>query len=202
MVNIINLKLINIGNNPSIRLYQEQNGSANIKQEFTMSSFVHARFLTGHAGVARIESAFAAARKIRQNFDGTQGVSALLLVAVVSALAVVADQMIDTWADGHLLVIWVALWTVGFAAVALFAGTARSLTASIVRSANAWSVRRAQAQSDARFWNVAQNDPRVMSDLMMAMSREESSIEVAPAAKVEGAMEYGRSAQRTFPAYY
>jgi hypothetical protein len=45
----------------------------------------------------------------------------MLLAAMVSALIVVADQLIDSWADGDLLAAWVVLWVVGFAAVALLA---------------------------------------------------------------------------------
>ena len=38
----------------------------------------------------------------------------MLLAAVLAALLVVADQLIETWANGHLLLVWVALWTVAF----------------------------------------------------------------------------------------
>ena len=58
-------------------------------------------------------------------YDAAKGLSAMLLAAMVSALVVVADQLIDTWADGHLLAAWVALWAVGFGALAIFGGAAR-----------------------------------------------------------------------------
>ena len=44
-----------------------------------------------------------------------RGLATMLLAAVVAALVVVADRVIDNWADGHLLLAWVMLWVVVFA---------------------------------------------------------------------------------------
>ena len=104
-----------------------------------MTSFVHVDYPTQHAGVTRIESAVAAAGRIRQGFNGTRSLAAMLLAAMVAALVVVADQLVDTWADGHLLAAWVVLWVVGFAATALFADTARHLARRTVTGLDAWS---------------------------------------------------------------
>jgi hypothetical protein len=97
----------------------------------------------------------------------------MLLAAMVSALLVVADQLMNTWADGHLMVAWVALWLVGFAALAVFAGAARKLAVTVVRWLDAWSVRVAKARADERLWAIAKSDPRVMADLTAAMARSE-----------------------------
>ena len=113
------------------------------------------------------------AKPMRQGFDSTKGLSAMLLAAMVSALVVVADQLIDTWADGHLMVAWIALWVVGFAAIAIFAGAARKLAISAVSALDAWSHRIAKKRADARLWVIAESDPRVMADLNAAMSRGE-----------------------------
>ncbi len=59
-----------------------------------------------------------------RRLDGSRGLAMMLLAAAVAALVVLADQMIGTWADGHLFLGWVALWVVIFAGSALFAGTA------------------------------------------------------------------------------
>ena len=138
-----------------------------------MTSYLHPSFPAQHSGVARIEAAMGTARVIRQRFDSTKGLSVMLLAAMVSALVVVADQLIDTWADGHLLAAWVALWLIGFAALALFAAPARSLAASAVGALNAWSESVAIARADARLWKIAQADPRVMADLNAAIARSE-----------------------------
>jgi len=114
-----------------------------------------------------------AVKKERRGFDSAKGLSAMLLAAMVSALIVVADQLMNSWADGHLLAAWVALWIVGFAALAVFAGAARRLASTTVIALDAWSKRLAAARSDERLWAVAQADPRVMAELIAARMRNE-----------------------------
>lgn len=138
-----------------------------------MTSFVQANFPTQHPGVVRMESAAAALGDMRRGFNSTAGLSAMLLAAMVSALVVVADQLIETWADGHLLAAWVALWLVGFAALAVFAGAARQLAVTLVSTLDAWSQRVAKARADERLWAMAKSDPRVMADLSAAMARSQ-----------------------------
>jgi hypothetical protein len=132
-----------------------------------MASFIQPSYSARHARSG------SAAGAMRRGFDSTKGLSAMLLAAMASALVVVADQLMSTWADGHLMVAWVALWLVGFAALALFAGAARKLAVTVVSALDAWSVRVAQARAEKRLWAIAKTDPRVMSDLTMAMSRSE-----------------------------
>lgn len=136
-----------------------------------MTRFIQPSFPTEHPGVVRIESAAKALGDMRRNFSSTKGLSAMLLAAMVAALVVVADQLIDTWADGHLLAAWVALWVVGFAAVAVFAGSARQLARTVVSALDAWSERIAKRRADERLWAIAQTDPRVMADLTAAITR-------------------------------
>lgn len=139
-----------------------------------MTSFIQPSFPSQHTGVVRIESALATVRAMRQGFDSTRGLSVMLLAAMVSALVVVADQLIDTWADGHLLAAWVALWLIGFAALAMFSAPARRVAVTVVSALNAWSERLARARADERLWALAKADPRVMADLDAARSRSES----------------------------
>ena len=118
---------------------------------------------------ARSISAIAAKR----GYDSATGLSAMLLAAMVSALVVVADQLIGTWADGHLMVAWIALWVVGFATLAIFGGAARKLALTALSALDAWSERVAQDRADKRLWLIAQSDARVMADLKAAMARGE-----------------------------
>ncbi len=138
-----------------------------------MTSFIQPNYPAQHLGVARIESAVDAVRRMRRGFDSTKGLSAMLLAAMVSALIVVAEQLIDTWADGHLMLAWIALWLIGFAALAVFAGAARKLAVTAVSALDAWSERVGQARADARLWAIAKSDPRVMADLVAAKARNE-----------------------------
>jgi hypothetical protein len=98
----------------------------------------------------------------------------MLLAAVVAALLVVADQLIDTWADGHLLVVWVALWSVAFAALAVLAPPLRQLADRSAARLTRWSQVRAQRRSDAAIWQVAQQDHRLMQELHVARLHAES----------------------------
>ncbi|OOG46633.1 hypothetical protein [Polaromonas sp. A23] len=147
-----------------------------------MTSFVNVNHPAEHPGVTRFESALGAARQLRLGFDGAKGLAVMLLVALVAALVVVADQLVENWADGHLLAAWVAAWVVGFAALALFAGSIRLLAARAVAALDAWSSAIAQARADVRLWEAAKADPRVMADLQIAIARHEAMAEAAPAA--------------------
>ncbi len=133
-----------------------------------MTTFIQPSFPTRHAGIERMSSA---ANTVRGGFNSTNSLSAMLLAAMVSALVVVADQLMDTWAEGHLMLAWIALWVVGFTAVAVFAGAARKLASTVVMALDAWSVRAAQRRADERLWSSAKADPRIMADLNAAMSR-------------------------------
>ena len=138
-----------------------------------MTSFIQPSFPLQHPGVVRVEAAVDAVRTLGKGFDSTRSLSVMLLAAMVSALVVVADQLIDTWADGHLFAAWVAFWMIGFAVMAMCAAPARRLTARALGALNAWSARTAIARADARLWKIAQADPRVMADLNAALERKE-----------------------------
>ena len=129
---------------------------------------------------ARAEGAARSARPARKGVDSAKGLSAMLLAAVVAALLVVAIQMVDNWSEGNLLAAWVILWAVGFAALGLCAGTARSLALRLVRSLDAWSQRVARARADARYMASAMEDPRVMADLQRALDAGDET-QAAPA---------------------
>lgn len=74
--------------------------------------------------------------------------AAMLLAAAVAALAVVANQLMDAWVDGHLFLGWVTLWVVVFGGLGMLAGSARRIARRAVAALDAWS--RAQAQSRAQ----------------------------------------------------
>lgn len=137
-----------------------------------MTSFAHVDHPAEHPGVVRAENAAAAVRQIATRFDGARGAATLLLAAVVSALLVVANQMIDTWSDGHLMLAWVALWCVAFAALALLAMPMRRAAVNLRNGLKAWKESRKAFKEDQKLWNIALTDARVMADLSRAMSRD------------------------------
>lgn len=137
-------------------------------------NFVHVEYPTRHPAVARFEGLVQTLGSLRKGVVEIRGLAAVLLVAMVSAMVVVADQLMDTWADGHLLAAWVLLWAVGFAALALLAPAARSLAARLTVGLDGWSQRLARRRADERLWELARKDPRVMADLRAARSRQEA----------------------------
>lgn len=109
---------------------------------------------------------------VQRRSSGSRALAAVLLAAAVAALVVLADQMISTWADGHLMLAWAVLWVVIFAGSALFASPARRLARSTLRSVRDWSLALAEARAEMQLWNAAHRDPRLMADLMCARQRD------------------------------
>lgn len=103
--------------------------------------------------------------------EGSRTLAGMLLAAVLAALLVVADQVIDTWVDGHLLAGWVALWTVAFAALALLAPPLRKISSVASAVIMRW-VRNAQERAmEEKMWEYAHRDPRIMAELQHALMR-------------------------------
>lgn len=115
----------------------------------------------------------ASPRGFALNFSDSRTLAGMLLAAILAALLVVADQVIDTWADGHLLAVWVALWTVLFAAMALSARSLRQMAESVAAGWTVQSQKRAARRSDAAMLRLADQDHRIMRDLQSAMTRSE-----------------------------
>jgi hypothetical protein len=134
-----------------------------------MTSFANVHYPTEHPGVVRAQNAAAALKDVAARFDGARGAATLLLAAVVSALLVVANQVVDSWGEGHLLAAWMVMWLVAFAGLALLALPARRTAFALRSAAQSWAARRRVAAEDARTWQVAQRDPRIMAELHHAM---------------------------------
>ena len=95
----------------------------------------------------------------------------LLLAAGVAALVVGVDQMIDSWAESHVVAAWLALWAVAVLAIVVLRGLTRHLAQNLMTGLDAWSAHVARSRADERLWSMAQSDPRLMSDLQVAMDR-------------------------------
>ncbi len=157
-----------------------------------MTSFVHVAQPTEHPGVARAERAADSIKQAANAMMSPRGAASLLLAAIVSALLVAANQVMDTWTDGHLMVGWIALWTIGFAALALAAGPVRAAVLQTRGKLRQWSAaRRAQAQDEA-LWQVALTDARVMADISRAMSQDASRDVLGIPAASASRFEWGR----------
>ena len=95
-----------------------------------MTRFVHVVHPTEHPGVVRAARAAASISQLFHQITSARGISSVLLAAVVSALVVAANQIVETWTERHLFVAWVVAWTVAFTALALLA---RPVTSAVHR---------------------------------------------------------------------
>ena len=138
-----------------------------------MTRFVHLEYPNQHPGVVRVESAIGAARQIKRNFSAPRTLATLLLSAIAAAAMVVAYEIMDSLAEGHLLAMWIALWAAAFATLAAFAGSVSRAVASAQAGLDAWSRNIAVKRADERLWAAAKTDPRVMADLQCAISRNQ-----------------------------
>ena len=132
------------------------------------NSFVHTDMATEHTGVLRVERA---AENLKSTFAGKGTASTLVLAAIVAAVVVVANRLVDSVAGGsHWIAGWALLWAVAFVAIALLAAPARNLTSSLRNARNTWAEEHHRAVQDDKTWEMALRDSRVMADLNRAMS--------------------------------
>lgn len=120
---------------------------------------------------ARAETRVQASVATGQPVEGSKTLAGMLLAASLASLLVVADQVISTWSDGHLLAGWVALWTVAFGALAFLATPLRRLSSmASAWMASWWESVKARRQ-EQEMWEFARYDPRVMAELQAAIQR-------------------------------
>ncbi|MEO7392050.1 MAG: hypothetical protein ABIU58_07730 [Ramlibacter sp.] len=137
-----------------------------------MTSYAHVNHPAEHPGVVRAERVAESFQRAAREFDGNRASASMLLAAIVAALLVVANQVIDTWTEGHLLAAWIVMWAVAFAALALLAAPARHAAVAVRAGLVRWAAARKQAAADDQLWQVALSDARVMADISRAMSVE------------------------------
>jgi hypothetical protein len=135
-----------------------------------MTSFAHVDYPSQHGGVVRAERAAKTLKRAARRLDPTRAGASLLLAAIVAAMLVVASQVIDTWTEGHLLAAWTVMWTVAFAALALFAAPAKRAALAIGAGLKRWAAARKRHAEDDQLWQLALTDARVMADISRAMS--------------------------------
>lgn len=144
------------------------------EREFPMTSFANVPYPTEHPGVVRAENAIAALKQAVAGFDSARGAATGLMAAVVSALLVVANQVIDTWSEGHLLAAWMVLWAVGFAALALLSSPTRRMARRTLAALGEWRQQRAQEEAERIMWDMARREPRLMAELQAVLGRDEA----------------------------
>ena len=145
-----------------------------------MTSFVQPTYPTHHQGVERAEHAAENVSNAIHQFTGARGLATFVLAAVVSALLFAANQLMEDWADGHLMAAWIILWAVAFAVIAMLATPIRN-TMQQVKSFDgsamyaAWSARRKARLADEKMWDFAKHDNRLMADITRALGDTEEA---------------------------
>lgn len=101
----------------------------------------------------------------------TRTLAGIFLAAALSAILVIADKLIETWADGDSLLGWASLWMAVFVTLALFAPVLRRWSGAIARQlAGAFKAAR-QRDEESYLWELARHDPRIMAEIRCAQSR-------------------------------
>ena len=165
MTAIKKIKLNSIGKNPMIRhmvlLFWIAKGNKNELRENKMNST--AKSVLGTMPVMpAVNTAPRSSSKTLANF---------LLAAGVAAWVVGVNQLIDNWAESHVVAAWLALWAVAVLAIVVLRGLTRHLAQNLMTGLDAWSAHVARSRADERLWSMAQSDPRLMSDLQVALDR-------------------------------
>lgn len=137
-----------------------------------MTSFVVSSHFTVHPGVARLQLAMEGLGELGRRLSGGRGLAAALLAGAVAAVLVVASEVMDSLAEGHLLVIWMGVWLAGFAALALLAWPSRQLATFLRQAFQSRMQRLARERSERQMWALARSDRRLMSELMAASQRD------------------------------
>jgi hypothetical protein len=134
-----------------------------------MTTLPFANSVNTHLNIVSAQSADYATKSVNTHSARTLGT--VLLAAVVSALLVVVNQALDAWSEDHLLMAWVALWAIGFLAMGLLATPAHRAARSLRASFAQWRIENKEADEEARMWEIAKYDPRIMADIQAAMAR-------------------------------
>jgi hypothetical protein len=146
----------------------------NLSKEFTMARFIQPQFATPVAAAQVVEPS-ASSRTSAQVQSESRTLGGMLLAAVLASLLVVANQLIDTWAEGHLLAAWVALWTIAFATLALLAPPLRQLASALSIRIARWDAQAKARRMEETMWEYAHRDPRVMAELRAALARSQNA---------------------------
>jgi hypothetical protein len=165
MITIMNIKLNNTRINPNIRFTnlsvvcrKKLKDLFKRKNIMTMST----KSMLGHLPAPAAVAAPASSTKTLATF---------LLAAGVAGLVVMADQLIDDWAETHVIASWLALWAVAVLAIGALRGVSRLFAQKMMATLDGWSARVARRRADERLWTMAQSDERLMHDLQTAMDR-------------------------------
>jgi uncharacterized membrane-anchored protein len=127
-----------------------------------MTTFVNLSYTTSHPGVTRFERAFTSGKSVVQRLQQESTYAAALLVFGALSLIASIYDIVDASQEGQELGAWVVLWTAILVGLMGFAKYCK-------RQFVAWL----KADREARMWNSALTDYRVIADLRCAQDRSQ-----------------------------
>jgi hypothetical protein len=140
-----------------------------------MSTFVNPGFIKSHPGVNRFETMMDGFKGVNSTAESSgRSMVVLLLTAAFSALLVVANQVIDTWTEGHLMLAWICFWIFAFCLLVLAITPIKGVVHKVGQSFASWIVSIKRDQEDQQMWELAKQDPRLMSELKCAMLKSQA----------------------------
>jgi len=127
-----------------------------------MTTFINLSYSTSHPGVARFERAYASIKNILQRLQQESTYAAILLMFGALSLVASIYDIVDASQQGQELGAWVVLWAAILVSLVMFGKYCK-------RQFVAWL----KADREARMWNSALTDYRVMADIRCAKDRSE-----------------------------
>ena len=127
-----------------------------------MTTFVNLSYTTSHPGVVRFERAYASVGNVIQRLQHESTYAAALLMFGALSLVGSIYDIVDASQEGQELGAWVVLWTAVLVGLVGFGKYCK-------RQLAAWL----KADREARMWNSAMTDYRILADIRCAQSRSE-----------------------------
>jgi hypothetical protein len=139
-----------------------------------MTSFVQPEFPRVHGGAVRFAGAMDRLQTAISHLRSPAGMAGVLIAGGLAAAIVVAEQVVNAWADGHLLAAWIAMWVIVFALLAGFSDAIRAWPVQWQARLQARRQAAAERAADERTWSAAMADPRLMAELDCALLRAQA----------------------------
>jgi hypothetical protein len=127
-----------------------------------MTTFVNLSYSTSHPGVARFERAYASGKNIVQRLQQESTYAAILLMFGALSLIASIYDIVDASQEGQELGAWVILWAAILVSLVVFGKYCKRQFVSWLK-----------ADREARMWDSAFTDYRVMADIRCAQGRSE-----------------------------
>lgn len=143
----------------------------------------HPDLSTRHMGVERIENGVAVARQVIAVMTPTRALGVVMLLTGSAVSVAIADALLGTWGDEHLMLALAILSAVAVAALLLLF----PFTLALAKSARLLAHRVAQgfekAQNETTFWNAVKADPRMLEEIRamaVVQAGDTGNVQLAP----------------------